>query len=80
MGLEVPHPKSTTLCAFGMLSSFPMVMDQAIGWDLLSTSAAKAMTEGTRDTLLILGKDAACFPKVPPKRDGTQRDATSPKQ
>ena len=56
-------------CAFGMLSSFPrdagMVMDQAIGWDLLGTSPAKAINEGAREPLLILGRDSTCFPKVP---------------
>lgn len=80
---RVLYPKSTPACVFRMLSSFPgdagMVMDQAIGWDFLATSTTKAMSEGTRGSLLILGRDPASFPKVPAS-PGTQTDAIPPKQ
>lgn len=52
----------------GCLVFFPrdagMVMDQAIVWNLLGTSTAKAMREGTQESL-ILGSEAARFPRVP---------------
>jgi len=67
-------------------SLFPMVVAQAVGWDLLSTTTAKAMTKRTQEPLLILGKDAAWFPKVPPSpkseghKDVPSHQSSNPKK